>query len=112
MKMKHYVEILSLIITHFIDVGFGGVRPLILVKIEKTWNDANAYCQQEYNSQLGSIRNVDEDMLVYNQIDSQRVVWIGLNDISAEGNFNWIDGYSIGNYRNWAEEEPVKYIFN
>ena len=55
---------------------------------------------------LVSIKNQRENSIIKEIIKrTWGSFWIGLNDRSVEGNFEWIDG-SVNDYRDWAAEEP------
>ncbi|XP_070537351.1 macrophage mannose receptor 1-like [Ptychodera flava] len=66
------------------------------------WNAAADYCR-ERNATLASFSNQEQENFVVSAIGirGHRETWIGLNDISKEGDFNWNDGSSV-TYFNWA----------
>ncbi|MGC3959360.1 MAG: C-type lectin domain-containing protein [Verrucomicrobiota bacterium] len=58
---------------------------------------------------LTTVNDATENAWVYNTFSSYggigRYLWIGLNDISAEGTFVWASGQTVS-YLNWAAGEP------
>jgi len=65
----------------------------IYVNSAKNWNAANEYCQSEYGTTLATIKN-DYDAAVLKE--KERLVndfWIGINDLSREGLWEWASGY-------------------
>lgn len=71
-----------------------------------TWTDAEIQAML-LGGHLATINDRDEYDWVWSTfgIDWQRLLWIGLNDIAAEGTFTWISGESA-TFRNWAPEQP------
>ena len=68
-----------------------------------TWQKAEERCESE-NAFLVTIDNSEENQFVRN-ISAQNDVWIGLHDMSQEGNFVWISN-STSLYRSWSRDEP------
>ena len=78
------------------------------------WEEANQFCQDEFDTQLASIHTTDE----YNSINTMMIelgwdndddddlnykVWIGLTDIENEKTYIWADGTIYdSNNANWA----------
>ncbi len=63
----------------------------------KSWSDAAAYCRVE-GGELASIHDLETaEHLTFTFIDMIGVEasWIGLNDRSSEGNFEWSDGSTV-----------------
>lgn len=55
---------------------------------------------------LVTINDEAEDTWVFeNFATANRMLWLGLNDVSSEGLFTWISGESP-TYSNWADGEP------
>ena len=82
---------------------------------QKTWNESSLYCQSlagDYD--LVTISSEDE----YNFLKGQviRPMWIGLHDITYEGNYSWADG-SLSNFGRdfnvipWCPGEPNNWVF-
>ena len=72
------------------------------------WSEANDYCLTHFSSRLASIDSQDENYFIYrlsiqNGINSS--IWIGLNDINNEGNWEWVNGKSVV-YTNWHNNLP------
>ncbi|KAI8494581.1 hypothetical protein Bbelb_278070 [Branchiostoma belcheri] len=40
-------------------------------------------------------------------IQAPRTYWIGLSDRDKEGKFKWLDGTTLGKYKQWAPGRPV-----
>lgn len=71
--------------------------------ISKSWYNASTSCQSE-NSFLVTIDDISENQFVITTLTSS-YSWIGLNDISQEGQFEWVSG-STSSYRRWSPDEP------
>ena len=74
------------------------------------WLDAVLTCQQQ-GAYLATFHSQVENRWVYEYFRSKgqtgSSIWIGLNDISKEGNYQWIDGSGgIASYSNWISGEP------
>jgi len=58
---------------------------------------------------LATIRNQSEQDFVYNNFShfsaTDRILWIGFNDVATEGRFAWSSGAAV-TYTNWAPGEP------
>ena len=63
------------------------------------WYAANAACGQLSGGTLATIDNADVNNLVGSLFG---LSWIGLNDISSEGYWVWVDGTSFS-YKNWYQ---------
>uniref|UniRef100_A0A3Q3VNU8 C-type lectin domain-containing protein n=1 Tax=Mola mola TaxID=94237 RepID=A0A3Q3VNU8_MOLML len=74
----------------------------------KSWSDANTFCSEQ-GSDLLSIRDIHERLWVRTQISTE-VYWIGLNDRSREGVWEWSDGSGDPNivwcFRAWIPGQP------
>merc|ERR1719334_3144393 len=60
-----------------------------------SWSDANAYCASTYGTTLATIKtDIDANtvLAMKQNIGSVRV-WVGLNDIGTEGDWEWVSGY-------------------
>lgn len=74
----------------------------------KKWVDAENACTSFNGStELISISSAAENVFVLRQLRDMRVslVWIGLNDRTTEGRYEWSDK-STHTYKNWAPLEP------
>ncbi|XP_077993991.1 macrophage mannose receptor 1-like [Glandiceps talaboti] len=74
----------------------------------ETFQDASDACQL-LNSELVSILDADEQSFISGRLryyDGD--LWIGLHDVSNEGNFEWLDGSTL-EFTNWAVDEPNNY---
>jgi len=72
----------------------------------KTWNEAEAFCQQE-NGHLASITSEAINQYVREGMNSRDLgnTWIGGNDIDEEGAWKWTDG-SPFDFTYWNSGEP------
>jgi len=81
---------------------------------ESTWTDAQAAAVL-MGGHLVTIDDVAEDTWVFdtfgNWANQPRDMWIGFNDINAEGSFEWASGDPI-TYTNWAPGQPDNYLGN
>ena len=82
-------------------------RNFIFVDQVMTYDQANAYCASEYQSQLASIRNPGENAAILALCGSDTTCWIGFN-IKSGSAYSWEDQYDIpAMYTNWDVNEPV-----
>ena len=93
----------------------------IVVDCQLNWPDANAYCYNTFGTTLATSLSLDDDEqmldiceLAINQnedlSDYFYLCWFGLNDITSEGIYMWIEsGQTINDtgYSNWHEFEPT-----
>lgn len=70
------------------------------------WTTALSKCRQE-NSVLVNIENNEENVFIQHRHNGAKS-WLGLNDISKEGNFTWVDRED-GNFTDWANYQPNNY---
>ncbi|KAH3743948.1 GTPase-activator protein for Ras family GTPase [Pelomyxa schiedti] len=84
--------------------GFGTFWPDVsnpsacyqLVQSAKSYNSAIKACQAYgLDVTLASFQSVEEATNVTNSLFTGAPFWIGLNDITAEGTFSWLDGASL-----------------
>ena len=70
---------------------------------EITWQEARATCKLEEGATLVSLSDIQEEMYVKKQIESNGIntFHIGLMAIDYPGKFEWLDG-SKTSYRNWT----------
>uniref|UniRef100_A0A8C7Z677 Mannose receptor, C type 1b n=1 Tax=Oryzias sinensis TaxID=183150 RepID=A0A8C7Z677_9TELE len=73
-----------------------------------TWADAQKECRKE-GGDLSSIYNVEDQSFVISQLGyaSSDELWIGLNDRSTEGLFEWSD-HSTVSFTSWEFGKPLK----
>nr|XP_022336336.1 macrophage mannose receptor 1-like isoform X2 [Crassostrea virginica] len=76
------------------------------------WNDAREICQSN-GGDLASIESRVEQFYVSAKIRNMNSVamWIGVNDLGAEGRFVWTDGSPVA-YLHWGNGEPNNYRGN
>uniref|UniRef100_UPI0037E74650 macrophage mannose receptor 1-like n=1 Tax=Semicossyphus pulcher TaxID=241346 RepID=UPI0037E74650 len=73
----------------------------------QTWSGAQKECRKE-GGDLVSIRNVEDQSFVISQLGyaSTDELWIGLNDITIEGLFDWSD-HSAVTFTSWEFGKPA-----
>lgn len=79
--------------------------------ITTTWESAAKYCQIKYGTSLATIRDADDWKRLKEEILVPDSYWIGLNDLSSEGQWQWESGYECdgGNCDKlawWDDGEP------
>ena len=67
------------------------------------WTTALTKCRQE-NSVLVDVTNDEENVYIQHRHNKEKS-WLGLNDITTEGNFTWADR-GEGNFTAWAKNQP------
>ena len=67
------------------------------------WTTALKKCRQE-NSVLVDVNNNEENVYLQHRHNGEKS-WLGLNDISKEGDFTWADR-GAGNFTAWAKNQP------
>ncbi|XP_076824515.1 macrophage mannose receptor 1-like [Clavelina lepadiformis] len=73
-----------------------------------TWLQARDACRQQ-NADLLSIETAAEQAWIAGRIHVvTTVMWLGMSDISIEGNWEWSDGAPL-TYLNWREGQPNSY---
>ncbi|XP_072097815.1 regenerating islet-derived protein 4-like [Mobula birostris] len=76
---------------------------------KRSWEEAQILCNiPPHYGKLASVRDNNHNSFISKVISrhaGQQSAWIGLNDISQEGTFKWVDGVS-SSYRNWRAYEP------
>lgn len=80
-----------------------------------TWNDAEQYCNTNYGTSLGTIDSALQQSAIADARNLEfpgQHVWIGLNDISIEGDYVWSSGdpvsftfYNAGEPNNVGNED-------
>uniref|UniRef100_A0A8C5AIR9 C-type lectin domain-containing protein n=1 Tax=Gadus morhua TaxID=8049 RepID=A0A8C5AIR9_GADMO len=74
---------------------------IVFIPKIKSWWDAQSYCRK-HHTDLPSIRNLEENSLVYQIHNLQAWKWIGLHRNLRS---TWSDG-SNSSYRNWKDNIP------
>ncbi|XP_074836497.1 uncharacterized protein LOC142003438 [Carettochelys insculpta] len=69
----------------------------------KPWSHAKQACVDQ-GAQLVVIDNQQEQEFLQKHMNGKEY-WIGLNDLSKEGTFTWVDDSSVS-YSNWNQGEP------
>lgn len=72
-----------------------------------TWSSAKSYCTS-LNADLLSVSTAEEQTFINEHAqadDPNGRLWIGLNDLNVEGNFEWSDGTDVG-YTQWEPLQP------
>ena len=82
------------------------------------WDDARDYCRDRYGGDLASIHSPHDNARVIAECAKTRdhpqstaqshYCYIGFNDVSIEGQFEWSDGSAV-DYLNWRSGEPNDY---
>nr|XP_002120905.3 macrophage mannose receptor 1 isoform X2 [Ciona intestinalis] len=74
----------------------------------QTWVQARDACRQQ-NADLLSITSPKEQAWIAGRINVvTTVMWLGMSDITVEGNWAWSDGYPLV-YLNWRAGQPNSY---
>eukprot|EP01084_Bolivina_argentea_P214322 363858_1 len=108
--------------TFLCNVGYNNhVILYSAVSTPKTWSDANDYCQSKYGTSLATITTPEQFEAATHIIESSNIrttsttnVWIGLNDLSSEGIWQWADGHPCyyapsnlcANDEHWSSGQP------
>ncbi|CAL8261981.1 unnamed protein product [Lota lota] len=71
-----------------------------------TWNDSRQACKSKH-ADLVVIHSQEEQMFVNSLLPEKTNSWIGLNDISSEGNWTWVDGTTFHVTHPEKETEPL-----
>uniref|UniRef100_A0A3B3BT12 Macrophage mannose receptor 1-like n=2 Tax=Oryzias melastigma TaxID=30732 RepID=A0A3B3BT12_ORYME len=77
-----------------------------LYRSKTTWSDAQLTCRKE-GGDLVSIHNVEEQSFVFSELGYAQTdeLWIGLNDRTTEGLFDWTD-HSAVRFTSWEFGKP------
>ena len=80
---------------------------VVLVKLNKTWEEALYYCREEYDD-LVSIKSDGDQKWVQERAKSASTpfVWLGLHYHCTLG-FGFWTSNEVVNYTNWAKDEEV-----
>ncbi|KAH1179811.1 hypothetical protein KIL84_005861 [Mauremys mutica] len=76
--------------------------------IRRSWEDAETQCRR-YGGHLANIMTPEEQNFINNQYKEYQ--WIGLNDRTIEGDFQWSDGSPVL-YENWYHGQPDSYFLS
>eukprot|EP01084_Bolivina_argentea_P094260 169446_1 len=82
----------------------GPIPEYVYVTDPKSWFEADAYCLSEYQSNLASIHNTQENTAVFNIRQSS--CWIGYSDTKSEGTFVTADGTPHDYSQTWCAGSP------
>uniref|UniRef100_A0A3P9IWG7 Mannose receptor, C type 1b n=1 Tax=Oryzias latipes TaxID=8090 RepID=A0A3P9IWG7_ORYLA len=77
-----------------------------LYRSQKTWSDAQIACRKE-EGDLVSIHNVEEQSFIFSELGYVPTdeLWIGLNDRTTEGLFDWSDQSAV-RFTSWEFGKP------
>eukprot|EP01084_Bolivina_argentea_P270446 459863_1 len=88
-----------------------------VVDQQKTWQDAESYCFSNFGTHLATFENEAQITQLLNERDASLVatnVWIGLNDIGTDGQWEFSNGYNCGSNCNglneWWDGEPSNMV--
>lgn len=75
---------------------------------ESSWTQAQSWAEG-LGGNLATVRNAQENAFLldnFSQWQGEAInLWIGLNDVQTEGEFEWVGGEPV-TYTNWAIGEP------
>ncbi|XP_063002294.1 brevican core protein [Elgaria multicarinata webbii] len=74
----------------------------------RSWEDAETQCRK-HGGHLANIMTPEEQSFINNQYKEYQ--WIGLNDRTIEGDFQWSDGSPLL-YENWHPGQPDSYFLS
>uniref|UniRef100_A0A8C3S121 Brevican core protein n=1 Tax=Chelydra serpentina TaxID=8475 RepID=A0A8C3S121_CHESE len=74
----------------------------------RSWEEAETQCRR-YGGHLANIMTPEEQNFINNQYKEYQ--WIGLNDRTIEGDFQWSDGSPVL-YENWHHRQPDSYFLS
>jgi len=94
---------LTLCLISLININ-NGVRPYIFIGVPMTWENANRYCEGVFNTELATILDAFDNSIATTDCMTGPC-WIGLNDRTTEGTFEWIDGSPVG-FTNFVPGQP------
>ena len=76
----------------------------LLTPTTSTWTDAQAYAES-LGGNLVTINSEAEQNWLWDTFGWNQDVWIGMNDETTEGTWEWVSGETV-DYTNWAGSEP------
>ncbi|XP_063296347.1 brevican core protein isoform X2 [Pelobates fuscus] len=74
----------------------------------RSWEEAETHCR-DYGGHLVSLMTPEEQDFINNQYREYQ--WMGLNDRTIEGDFQWSDGNPLL-YENWNHQQPDSYFLS
>eukprot|EP01083_Nonionella_stella_P081662 225075_1 len=95
--MANPSSILKMLVLFVITEGFH------VETLEKTWWEADAYCQTKYGTHLLTI--TDSIMNENVKTAAPERSWIGFYDAQKEGHWKWI-GYNRSSFTDWSSSNP------
>eukprot|EP01083_Nonionella_stella_P081663 225080_1 len=95
--MANPSSILKMLVLFVITEGFH------VETLEKTWWEADAYCQTKYDTHLITIADSMMNVDIRNAISKPS--WIGFYDAQKEGHWKWI-GYNRSSFTDWSSSNP------
>ncbi|XP_076101114.1 alpha-N-acetylgalactosamine-specific lectin-like [Mytilus galloprovincialis] len=83
----------------------------LVVSTNKTWSDAQSFCQITHNAYLAELEMIDEnkfllDLLLTMPSSNKHNFWLGANDINTEGTFIWSTSNHEFDITDWGPHEP------
>jgi hypothetical protein len=99
MKFSFHLAMNSVILASGIGANY------FVVPCSNSYFDARLQCSNA-GGVLARISNLDENSEAFALIDQSSGAWIGLNDISQEGQFIWEADGSILTFSNWNPPNP------
>uniref|UniRef100_A0A096LZM7 C-type lectin domain-containing protein n=1 Tax=Poecilia formosa TaxID=48698 RepID=A0A096LZM7_POEFO len=80
---------------------------VILIKENKTWEDALNYCRDHHHD-LVTITNMDDQRWIQEKVKnaSTHYVWMGLRYTCTLDFWFWVSN-EVVRYKNWAKDEPM-----
>ncbi|VDI25364.1 low affinity immunoglobulin epsilon Fc receptor [Mytilus galloprovincialis] len=83
----------------------------LVVSTNKTWSDAQSFCQITHHAYLAELEMIDEnkfllDLLLTMPSSNKHNFWLGANDINTEGTFIWSTSNHEFDITDWGPHEP------
>jgi len=99
------VSVSYAVLTGICDPGWSYFNGFCYFTSDKctNWTTALTQCRLE-NSVLVDVNNDEENVYLQHRHNGEKS-WLGLNDISMEGNFTWTDR-GVGKFTAWAKNQP------
>ena len=83
--------------------NYGG-HAYALTNTRMTWTEARDLAQQ-LGGNLVTVNDAAEETWLKQTFGEDQGFWLGINDVDAEGTFEWVSGEAV-TYTNWAAGEP------